>query len=105
MVDNNQFTTEEDAAYLNIAKIFSAKTAINSADKAMQISGGHGYMEVHPLERIYRDARHLRLYMGTDEVLKIRVAKSLLETGMGIGSSVSRQSTEERTKRELRDDK
>ncbi len=105
MVDNNQFTTEEDAAYLNIAKVFSAKTAINSADKAMQISGGHGYMEVHPLERIYRDARHLKLYMGTDEVLKIRVAKSLLETGMGIGSSVSRQSTEERTKRELRDNK
>lgn len=105
MVDNNQFITEEDAAYLNIAKVFSAKTAIKSADNAMQISGGHGYMEVHPLERIYRDARHLRLYMGTDEVLRLRVAQSLLDTGLGLGSPVSRQSTEERTKRELRETK
>ena len=103
MVDKDQFATEENAAYLNIAKVFSAKTAIKSADNAMQIAGGHGYMEVHPLERMYRDARHLRLYMGTDEVLRLRVAKSLLETGLGLGNSVSRQSTEERTKREFRE--
>ena len=66
----------------------------------MQGVGGHGYMEVHPLERMYRDARHLSLYMGTDEVLRLRLAGAVLEGGLGYGPAVSRQSTEERARRE-----
>jgi alkylation response protein AidB-like acyl-CoA dehydrogenase len=102
LVDQNLFYEEENVSYINMAKIFSAQTAINTTDKAMQIAGGHGYMEVHPLERMYRDARHLKLYMGTDEVLKLRVASAFLDTGLDLGRSIARQSTEERAKRETR---
>ena len=100
MVDDGRFHDESDAAYLNVAKVLSARTAVHATDHAMQVVGGHGYMEVHPLERMYRDARHLSLYMGTDEVLRLRLAGAVLEGGLGYGPAVSRQSTEERARRE-----
>ncbi len=98
MVDENRFVTEGDAAFLNAAKVMSAKTAVHAADRAMQIVGGHGYMEVHPLERMYRDARHLGLYMGTDDVLRLQIASAALSGESHYGSSVSRQPTEERSR-------
>ncbi len=100
MVDENRFRDEADAAYLNAAKLMAARTAVHATDHAMQAVGGHAYMEVHPLERMYRDARHLSLYMGTGEVLSLRVARAVLDGGLGYGPSVSRQSTEERSRRQ-----
>ncbi len=100
MVDEGRFRDEADAAYLNAAKLMSARTAVHATDHAMQAVGGHAYMEVHPLERMYRDARHLGLYMGTSEVLSLRVARSVLDGALGYGPSVSRQSTEERSRRQ-----
>ena len=100
MVDEDRFRDEADAAYLNAAKLMSARTAVHATDHAMQAVGGHAYMEVHPLERMYRDARHLSLYMGTSEVLSLRVARAVLDGGLGYGPSVSRQSTEERSRRQ-----
>lgn len=96
MVDAGRFRQESDAAYLNAAKVLSARTAVRAADDAMQIVGGHGYMEVHPLERMYRDARHLALYMGTDEVLRLRIADAALQGGLVPGRAVSRQPSQER---------
>ena len=78
----------------------SARAAVHATDHAIQAVGGHAYMEVHPLERMYRDARHLGLYMGTGEVLSLRVARSVLDGALGYGPSVSRQSTEERSRRQ-----
>ena len=98
MVDEGRFVTEADAAYLNAAKMLAGKTAVHAADRAMQIVGGHGYMEVHPLERMYRDARHLALYMGTDEVLQLRIASAVIDGGLQYGRSVSRQPNEERAR-------
>ena len=100
MVDDGRFHAEADAAYLNAAKLMSARTAVHATDHAMQAVGGHAYMEVHPLERMYRDARHLSLYMGTSEVLSLRLARAVLDGGLGYGPSVSRQSTEERSRRQ-----
>ena len=100
MVDEDRFRDEADAAYLNAAKLMAARTAVHATDHAMQAVGGHAYMEVHPLERMYRDARHLSLYMGTSDVLSLRVARAVLEGGLGYGPSVSRQSTEERSRRQ-----
>ena len=100
MVDAGRFHEEADAAYLNAAKVFSARTAVRAADEAMQVVGGHGYMEVHPLERMYRDARHLALYMGTDEVLRLRIADAVLQGGLSHGPAVSRQPSVERARGE-----
>ena len=103
MVDEGRFRDPNDAAILNAAKLMSARTAAHATDHAMQAVGGHGYMEVHPLERMYRDARHLSLYMGTSEVLSLRVAQAVLDGGFGYGPSVSRQATEERSRRQSQD--
>ena len=99
MVDEGRFHGEADAAYVNAAKLMAARAAVQATDRAMQAVGGHGYMEVHPLERMYRDARHLSLYMGTSEVLSLRVARAVLDGALGYGPTVSRQSTEERARR------
>ncbi len=103
MVDEGLFKDEASAAMLNAAKLMAARTAVHATDHAMQAVGGHAYMEVHPLERMYRDARHLSLYMGTSEVLSLRVARAVLDGGLGYGPSVSRQATEERSRRLPRD--
>lgn len=100
LVDEERFFSEGDAAYIFAAKTMSAKTAVHAADRSMQIVGGHGYMEVHPLERMYRDARHLALYMGTDEVLRLQIASAVMDGGLPYGPSVSRQPTEERARPE-----
>ena len=99
MVDEGRFHGEADAAYVNAAKLMATRAAVQATDRAMQAVGGHGYMEVHPLERMYRDARHLSLYMGTSEVLSLRVARAVLDGALGYGPTVSRQSTEERARR------
>jgi alkylation response protein AidB-like acyl-CoA dehydrogenase len=102
LVDEGRFREESDAAYLNAAKVLAFRTAVRAADEGMQVVGGHGYMEVHPMERMYRDARHLGLYMGADEVLRLRIAQAVLDGGLGYGPSLSRQPTEERARREKR---
>ncbi|MGH3519237.1 MAG: acyl-CoA dehydrogenase family protein, partial [Haloechinothrix sp.] len=48
------------------------------ADLAVQVHGGTGYMRDVPVERIYRDARLLRLYEGTSEIQRLIIAKQLL---------------------------
>ena len=48
MVDDGRFRDETDAAYLNAAKLMSARTAVHATDHAMQAVGGHAYMEVPP---------------------------------------------------------
>jgi alkylation response protein AidB-like acyl-CoA dehydrogenase len=57
-------------------KLLSAQLAVEVADDAIQILGGHGYMSEFPVERAWRDARLSRIGAGTDEVMKEIIAKS-----------------------------
>jgi citronellyl-CoA dehydrogenase len=57
-------------------KLLSAQLAVDVADDAIQILGGHGYMSEFPVERAWRDARLSRIGAGTDEVMKEIIAKS-----------------------------
>ena len=46
-------------------------------DRCLQLFGGYGYMEEFPISRMYRDARVMRIYAGTNEIMKLLIARSL----------------------------
>ena len=58
------------------AKLLATQLAVNVADEAIQILGGHGYMREFPVERAWRDARLARIGAGTDEIMKEIIAKT-----------------------------
>lgn len=61
-----------------MAKLYAAETACFVCDLALQVHGGYGYMKDFPIERMYRDARILRIYEGTSEVQKMVISKEVL---------------------------
>ena len=61
-----------------MAKLYASETACFVCDLALQIHGGYGYMKDFPIERMYRDARILRIYEGTSEVQKMVISKEVL---------------------------
>jgi alkylation response protein AidB-like acyl-CoA dehydrogenase len=61
-----------------MAKWYPARTAVEVADEAIEIFGGHGYMLENEVERFYRDARQFELVEGTREIHKNTIARSLL---------------------------
>lgn len=60
------------------AKFFAANAAWESADHAVQVLGGRGYSDLYRPGRHLKDARVCRIYEGTDEVLKLKIAAMLL---------------------------
>ena len=70
---------EKASKAASMAKYYAAETATYVCDLALQIHGGYGYMKDYAIERMYRDARILRIYEGTSEVQKIVIAKEVLK--------------------------
>ena len=62
-----------------MAKMFATETAQQVIDEAVQICGGLGVMRGHPVEKLYREVRALRIYEGATEVQKLIIAKDLLK--------------------------
>jgi alkylation response protein AidB-like acyl-CoA dehydrogenase len=58
------------------AKLLATQVAVEVADEAIQVLGGHGYMREFPVERAWRDARLARIGAGTDEIMKEIIAKT-----------------------------
>src|SRR6202165_4432043 len=58
------------------AKLLAAQVAVEVADDAIQILGGHGYMHEFPVERAWRNARLGRIGAGSDEIMKEIIAKT-----------------------------
>jgi acyl-CoA dehydrogenase len=73
--DRNQRVTRDAA----MAKMFATESAQKVIDDAVQICGGLGVMRGHPVERLYREVRALRIYEGATEVQKIIIARDLLK--------------------------
>jgi acyl-CoA dehydrogenase len=59
-------------------KLYSTRAAVDVADEAIQIHGGNGYMQEYRVEGLYRDARIMRIYAGTDEMQIRAIARDLL---------------------------
>jgi len=62
-----------------MAKMYATEMAQQVIDSAVQIFGGLGVVSGHPVERLYREIRSLRIYEGATEVQKLIISRQLLE--------------------------
>lgn len=61
-----------------MAKAFATEAAQRVVDQAVQVLGGRGVLADHPVDRLYRAVRALRIYEGTTEVQHLVIARQLL---------------------------
>ncbi|MDB4957534.1 MAG: Butyryl-CoA dehydrogenase [Myxococcales bacterium] len=61
----------------SIAKFWTTDMAQEVVDECLQFFGGYGYMTEYPVARAFMDARVQRIYAGTNEIMKVIVAKQL----------------------------
>jgi acyl-CoA dehydrogenase len=74
--DTKQTRVTREAA---MAKMHATEMAQEVVDAAVQIFGGLGVKSGHPVERLYREVRALRIYEGATEVQKVIIARELLK--------------------------
>jgi len=63
----------------SMAKVFATEAAQRIVDDAVQILGGRGVLADHPVDRLYRSVRALRIYEGTSEIHHLIIAGQLLK--------------------------
>jgi|TARA_B110000116_G_scaffold214213_1_gene190604 alkylation response protein AidB-like acyl-CoA dehydrogenase len=61
-----------------MAKAFSTEAAQRIIDDAVQILGGRGVLAEHPVDRLYRSVRALRIYEGTTEIQHLIIAGAMV---------------------------
>jgi alkylation response protein AidB-like acyl-CoA dehydrogenase len=60
------------------AKFCASNAAWEAADRAVQVYGGRGWSELYRVGRHLQDVRVCRIYEGTDEIMKLKIALALL---------------------------
>ena len=68
-----------------MAKYFSSEVAIKASLEAMRIHGGYGYSTEYVVERLYRDAPLMAIGEGTNDIMRMVIAKSLVSGRDSIG--------------------
>src|SRR5687767_8837400 len=71
--DTGQPNTKETS----VAKLFATEAAVRSANTAIQVHGGSGYVDDYPVERYLRDARVTTLYEGTSQIQKLIIGRAV----------------------------
>ena len=71
--DNGRPNTMETS----VAKLFATEAAVRSANAAIQVHGGSGYVDDYPVERYLRDARVTTLYEGTSQIQKLIIGRAM----------------------------
>jgi butyryl-CoA dehydrogenase len=61
----------------SIAKLHATEASLECANLAIQVHGGAGYVDDHPVERYFRDARVTTLYEGTSQIQKMIIGRAL----------------------------
>ncbi|MCS0200790.1 acyl-CoA dehydrogenase family protein [Vibrio alginolyticus] len=72
----------EKSAYCAMAKRFATDVGFKVCDQALQIHGGYGYIKEYPVERHFRDVRVHQILEGTNEIMRLIVARRLLTEGV-----------------------
>ena len=66
-----------DAATASMAKYWVTDIQGETIDEMLQLHGGYGYMTEYPIAQLYKDARVQRIYGGTNEIMKLLIARTL----------------------------
>jgi len=66
-----------DAVTASMAKWWCSQKQVETADECLQLHGGYGYMQEYPISRMFVDARIQKIYGGTNEIMKLLIARSL----------------------------
>ncbi|HEX7459172.1 MAG TPA: acyl-CoA dehydrogenase family protein [Acidimicrobiales bacterium] len=77
LADQGKFT-KEYVPYLSMAKYHATELAVRASGLAVQLLGAAGYMEDHPTELWYRDAKQLTIVEGTSQVQLGLIARGVL---------------------------
>ncbi len=67
---------ELDTVTASMAKYWLTDLLAKIVDRCLQLFGGYGFMDEYPISRLYRDARVMRIYAGTNEIMKLLIARS-----------------------------
>ena len=70
-------TGQPNTTETSIAKLFATEAACWCANRAIQVHGGAGYVDDHPVERFFRDARVTTLYEGTSQIQKLIIGRAV----------------------------
>jgi acyl-CoA dehydrogenase len=68
---------ELDTVTASMAKYWTTDLQAKVIDRCLQLFGGYGYMDEFPISRLYRDARVMRIYAGSNEIMKVIIARGL----------------------------
>ncbi len=66
-----------DAATASMAKYWVSDLENKIVDTCLQLFGGYGYMTEYPIARMFRDSRVQRIYGGSNEIMKVLIARTL----------------------------
>src|SRR3954449_4989804 len=69
-------TDQPNTTETSIAKLYATEAAIECANLGIQVHGGSGYVDDHPVERYLRDARVTTLYEGTSQIQKLIIGRA-----------------------------
>ena len=70
-------TGQPNTMETSVAKLYSTEAAVRSANNAIQVHGGSGYVDDYPVERYLRDARVTTLYEGTSQIQKLIIGRAV----------------------------
>jgi alkylation response protein AidB-like acyl-CoA dehydrogenase len=70
-------TGQPNTLETSVAKYYATEAAVRSANTAIQVHGGSGYVDDYPVERYLRDARVTTLYEGTSQIQKLIIGRAV----------------------------
>jgi alkylation response protein AidB-like acyl-CoA dehydrogenase len=75
-LEDHKMAYEKEAA---MAKLLASDVAMQAAVEGVQVLGGYGYCKDFPMERHMRDAKICQIYEGTNEIMRLVIARNLLK--------------------------
>jgi len=60
-----------------MAKLWLTELQGEVVDKCLQLHGGSGYINDYPIARMFRDSRVTRIFGGSNEIMKMVIARSM----------------------------
>jgi acyl-CoA dehydrogenase len=75
MRDAGEKVTKQAAA----SKYFASEAMWRIADRAVQVHGGYGYVAESAVERLFRDARLMRIFEGTSQIMQLVIARETMK--------------------------